>query len=540
MNFIKRIINNDLLSLRIKKDNLKFRFPPEPNGYLHIGHAKAIFINFNLARHYNVKFILRFDDTNPVNEKDYFINSIKYDLLWLGCRWNQETYTSDYFQILYEWAILLIKQGYAYIDDQPQDIINNQRLSDNINYRISPYRDRSINENLILFKKMKLGYFKEGDCVLRAKIDVNSPNIHYRDPIMYRIIYKVHNRTKDNWIIFPTYDWAHGQSDYIERISHSLCSIEFQNHRDLYNWYLNLLYTKGVKPKQIEFSRLNISYTLMSKRILNMLVNEKVVSGWDDPRLPTISGLRRRGYSSESIKNFCYLIGISKREKCIDLSLLEFCVRNHLNKISIRVIVIINPVKIIIENYLDNHYEYCYFKNRNKDNRMIFSKFLYIERSDFQEYPSDNFYRLCLGGYVKLKDSYIIKANKIIKNSEGDITEIYCTYYNDIDKFKDYVKSVIHWVSSLNYFPIKIRLYYPIYKVDNPWDYLNDNKIFNIINTNTVKVLTSYAEKYLLHASYNQHYQFIRNGYFILDKDSCCSKSKLIFNRTVKLKKSYN
>jgi glutaminyl-tRNA synthetase len=542
MSFIKNIINEDLLC-NIDKSNLRFRFPPEPNGYLHLGHAKAIFINFNLARYYNGKFILRFDDTNPVNEKNYFIDYIKKDISWLGCIWDEEHYTSDYFDILYQWAVKLILKGLAYVDHQSQHEINDQRRNPTIQGIISPYRDRSIQENLSLFTDMRLGRFKEGECVLRAKIDMNSSNMHFRDPVMYRILYKRHNRTGYNWKIYPTYDWAHGQSDYIEQISHSLCSIEFQNHKILYNWYLNLIYSQGIKPIQIEFSRLNVTYMLMSKRVLTLLVNNNIVTGWDDPRMPTISGLRRKGFTPESISTFCNTIGVSKREKLINFSLLELCARKHLYSISIKVMVVFKPVKIIISNYEENKYEYIYvtdhIKNCPVNRKIIFSKYLYIEREDFQENPSNDFFRLCLDGYVRLKYSYIIKAYKIVKNCLGQINQIFCLYYEDDNKLLNNIKvrSTIHWVSSVYFIPITVKIYQQVFNISNPAKYIKNNDYKDIINNNSLKIVSAYAEKFLINATRKYHYQFIRKGYYYLDKDS--TSNNLIFNRTVKLKNSH-
>lgn len=544
INFIEKIIERDLKK-GFSKFNLKFRFPPEPNGYLHIGHAKAIFINFFLSKKYNASINLRFDDTNPSKESDIFIDSIKKDINWLGFNWNTETYTSDYFEKLYNWAIYLIKIGKAYVDDQSQEKINDQR-GDIFNLGInSPYRNRSIDENISLFIKMKNARFREGSCVLRAKIDMNSRNINLRDPVMYRIIEKKHNRTGYDWVIYPTYDWAHGQSDYIEQISHSLCSIEFKNHRELYNWFLDIIYNKGVRPKQYEFSRLNLSYNVTSKRKLRYLVEKKFVSGWNDPRMPTLSGLRHRGYTPYSINNFCNRIGISKRENLINISLLNFILKKQLISSTIRVMVVLDPLKIVINNYPSDKFEVLKVINNPLNpklgyRKIIFSKYIYIEKKDFKLFPESNFLRLSLGRKVRLKNAYVIKALNIIKNDKNEILEIHCKYYPDsksnINKNKFIpslynVKSTLHWVSVNQFIKIEVRLYKKLFVYENL-----DRSKFNFLkffNNKSFKIVIGYAELFLKNCKIGDRIQFQRIGYFYVDYDNIFKKK--IFNAIVSL-----
>lgn len=528
----------------LSKKELRFRFPPEPNGYIHIGHMRAIHLNFTLGNKYNAPVNLRFDDTNPISESPLFIKAIKYDLKWLGYKWDNEFYTSDYFNQLYKWAKNIIISGNAYVDDQSQEKINLQRKTPFIPGIISPYRNRSISENLDLFLKMKKGYFDEGSCVLRAKIDMNSPNMNLRDPIMYRIIKKPHYRTKNNWCIYPTYDWSHGQSDYIENISHSLCSIEFENHRPLYNWYLNQINNKYIIPKQREFARLNISYSVLSKRKLQYIINKKIVKGWDDPIMPTISGLRRRGYTPESLINFCNIIGISKRDTIIDISLLENILRKELSKTSDRIMAVLNPIKIIITNYPDK-VEWLTAKNNPNNlksyNRKIpFSKILYIEKTDFMEKASENFFRLSIGQEVRLKNAYIIKANNLLKDKKGNISEIYCSYdsnslsmtsTNKSNNSNRKTKTTLHWVSSLHAIPIQVRTYDKLFTKYNLEKELNFIKYLNI---NAKKIINiCYAEPYIKNYKIGDRFQLQRIGYFCLDIYS--SKEQIILNRIINL-----
>nr|WP_317167116.1 glutamine--tRNA ligase [Blattabacterium cuenoti] len=511
-----------------------------------MGHVKAIYLNFKLGIKYNSPVNLRFDDTNPNKESKKFIESIKDDILFLGFKWDLESYASDYFNNLYNWAKILIKNNYAYIDDQPKNIIKFQRknyFESGIN---SNNRNRSSEENLFLFEKMKNGFFEEGFCVLRAKIDMSSSNINMRDPIMYRIIKKKHYKTGYDWCIYPTYDWAHGQCDYIEQISHSLCSLEFENKRPLYNWFIKKIYNnKNIKPKQIEFSRLNLSHTITSKRKIQYLINNKIIKSWDDPRLSTISGLRKRGYTSISIKNFIEKVGISKRNNIIDKSLLEFFIRNHLNKITPRIMVIMNPLKIIITNYPDNYVEWINAENNpvniNLGFRKIpFSKNLYIEFDDFLEKKRDEFFRLYIGNEVRLKNAYIIKAHSVKRNNKGIIKEIYCTYdpFSKSTKSKNNkkrnkrIKSTLHWVSISHAFLIKINLYNTLFLKKNP-DHIN-NIIYKNINLESLKKIIGYAEPHLKNiAKIGSHIQFQRNGYFYVEK----TNNLITFNKTVSLKK---
>ncbi|YCJ94268.1 MAG: glutamine--tRNA ligase [Candidatus Karelsulcia muelleri] len=540
LNFLEKIIEKDLKS-GFTKNKLLFRFPPEPNGYLHIGHAKSIFFNFKLAEKYKTSVILRFDDTNPIEEKKKFIEYIKNDILWLGFKWKKETYASNYFNKLYFLAKILIKKGKAYVDDQTQDQIQEQKKNHFEEGIESPYRKRSIKENLFLFEKMKNGCFNDGECVLRAKIDMKSPNMNLRDPIMYRIIKKKnHFKTKKNWCIYPTYDWTHGQSDYIEQISHSFCSFEFENHKPLYKWFLkNIKKKNSLIPKQYEFSRLNLNYNILSKRKLQILVKKKIVNGWDDPRMPTLSGLRRRGYTPKSINNFIKKIGLSKRENNIDISLLEFSIRKHLKKISYRVMVVINPILLIIENYPDDKVEWLNsenFPNQLKKNyrKIPFSKKIYIENEDFLEKKTKNFFRFSLGEEIRLKNAYILKANKISRNLDGSIKKIYCTYdKKSLSGFtrKKKIKCTLHWVSKIHAIKIKINIYDNLFlekKSEQLKNYLDK------INKNSLKTTIAYAEPSIRKATIYKKYQFQRIGYFCLDKLSFCL-DKLIFNKTVSL-----
>ena len=546
-NFIEEIINKDLAQ-GLETSKLRFRFPPEPNGFLHIGHAKALYLNFGLGKKYHAPINLRFDDTNPINEEQIYVDAIKKDLKWLGLNWDKECYASDYFDILFNFAITLIKQAKAYVDDQSQELINEQRKTPFEEGIESPYRKRSIEENLDLFHKMQKGEFKEGACVLRAKINMSSPNMHLRDPIMYRIIKKSHHRSADKWNIYPTYDWAHGQSDYIEEISHSLCSIEFENHKPLYNWYLEQIASKEKRlPKQHEFARLNLSYTITSKRKLQTLIQKKIVNGWDDPRMPTLSGLRRRGYRPEALAFFSKKIGIAKRENLIDFSLLEFSIREQLNKIAKRVMVVLDPIKLIIENYPEGQREWLNAENNQEDlnfgsRKIPFSRTLYIEREDFMEEPPKGFFRLSIGKEVRLKNAYIIKAQSIKKDNKGNIIEIYCTYDKDSlsgsfsQASKRKVKGTLHWVCSKEAIEIEARLYDRLFLEEFP-DKDKEKDFIDFINPDSLKILKAYAEPSLKEAQQEEPFQFQRIGYFILDTDS--TSNHLIFNKTVGLKEGW-
>ena len=548
LNFIEQIIEDDLAN-GMSKESLRFRFPPEPNGYLHIGHAKAICLNFGLGQKYNAPVNLRFDDTNPDKEEQEFVDSIREDVKWLGFEWTEERYASDYFQQLYDWAVQLIKEGKAYIDDQSSEVINEQRKTPFEPGIDSPFRNRSVEENLEIFERMKAGEFEEGTHVLRAKIDMTSPNMNMRDPVMYRILKRPHHRTGDTWKMYPMYDWTHGESDYIEGISHSLCSLEFKNHRDLYEWYVNNVSLDGQdqKPKQREFARGNVSYMITSKRKLMKLVQEGVVTGWDDPRMPTISGLRRRGYTAESIKNFWNVAGIAKRDNVLDISLLEFSVRDHLNKIAPRVFAVIDPVKVIIENYPDNQVEELEIENNPEDEtagtRIVpFTREIYIEREDFMEEAPKKFFRLSLGNEVRLKGAYFIKAERVEKDAEGNITTIYATYDPETksgsgtEASKRKVKGTLHWVSATENIPVEVREYDSLFTVESP-DAEKDVDFLQFVNKDSLTVKNGFAEPALKEAKVEDKFQFQRIGYFALDKDS--TSEKLVFNRTVTLKDAW-
>ena len=498
-NFLEQIIKDDLGNSH-SQNQLRFRFPPEPNGYLHIGHAKSIYINFGFGQQFSSPVNLRFDDTNPEKESVEYINSIKNDIRWLGYSWDKECYASDYFDQLYEWAEGLIKKGKAYVDDQNQETISDQRGIPTIPGKESPFRDRDVDTNLDLFRKMKDNYFKPGDCVLRAKIDMSSSNMHMRDPIMYRIIDHEHHRTKDNWVIYPTYDWAHGQSDYIENISHSFCTLEFEVHRELYDWFIsNISDEKKIIPKQREFARLNISYTIMSKRKLLELVESNEVDGWDDPRMPTISGMRRRGIPPAAIISFCEKVGVAKRENIIDFALLDYCTREVLNKKAYRLMVVIDPVELEILNYPDEKNELLKAENNPEDEsyghrEISFSKNLYIERDDFKEEFNRKYFRLSIGKEVRLKNAYIIKGERVEKNDSGEIIKIYCTYDpksksgSGTEESLRKVKGTIHWIDKNNYEKISVNNYDRLFKVEAPDGnkdddfrmYLNENSFVQV------------------------------------------------------------
>lgn len=547
LNFIEQIIEDDLAN-GMKREQLRFRFPPEPNGYLHIGHTKAICINFGLGEKYNAPVNLRFDDTNPEKEEQEYVDSIKEDVSWLGFQWDQELYASDYFQQLYEWAVQMIKDGKAYVDEQSSEIITEQRKNPTEPGIESPYRNRPVEESLDLFQRMKAGEFEEGTMSLRAKIDMTSPNMNMRDPVMYRILKRPHHRTGDQWKIYPMYDWAHGESDYIEQISHSLCSLEFENHRPLYDWYLDQVYEEGnVRNKQREFARMNVSYMITSKRKLHRLVKEGIVNGWDDPRMPTISGLRRKGYTPASIKNFIERVGVAKRENLIDIQLLEFFVREDLNKIARRMMAVKDPVKLIIENYPEDYEEWLETENNPEDpnagtRKIPFSREIWIEREDFMEEAPKKYFRLSIGNEVRLKSAYIIKAERVDKDENGEIKTIFATYDPDTrsgsgsEASQRKVKGTLHWVSVKHAVPVEIRIYDRLFTVEQP-DAEKDSDFLEFINPDSLTVVHGYAEPAIQEMETEQPIQFQRIGYFTKDTDS--TGDRLVFNRTVTLKDSY-
>lgn len=542
LNFIEEIIENDLNSG--KYETLITRFPPEPNGYLHIGHAKAICLNFGLTKKYGGYTNLRFDDTNPVTEKTEYVDSQQEDIKWLGFEWKNELYTSDYFDTLYDFAVKLIEKGLAYIDDSTAEEIAALKGTPTEPGTDSPFRSRSIAENLDLFARMKAGEFPDGARILRAKADMSSPNMIMRDPIIYRIKHAEHHRTGNKWCIYPMYDFAHGQSDSIEHITHSICTLEYVSHRELYDWFIEHL--EIFPSKQYEFARLNLSYTVMSKRKLLQLVNEGVVTGWDDPRMPTISGLRRRGYTPDSIREFCERIGIAKRENLIELSLLEFCVREHLNKIANRVMAVLDPIKLVITNYPEGQEETLNGENNPEAEdkggiRAIpFSNELWIEREDFMEEPAKKWFRLAPGATVRLKHAYIVQCENFVKDAEGNVTEVHCTYIPESKSGEDTsginVKGTIHWVSTKHAKKAEIRTYDRLFTVESPDSEEGDFKDY--LNPESVDVIKeAYIEPYLANADLDSRYQFIRKGYYCVDKDS--TPDHLIFNRTVGLKDAW-
>lgn len=540
LNFIEEIIEEDLVSG--KYTTILTRFPPEPNGYLHIGHAKSICLNFGLALKYSGKTNLRFDDTNPVKEETEYVDSIKEDVHWLGFNWAEELYASDYFDQLHAFALTLINKGLAYVDDSNAEEIASLKGSPTEPGKDSPYRTRTIEENIELFAKMKAGIYTDGEKVLRAKVDMAANNMHMRDPIIYRIKHAHHHRTGDHWCIYPMYDFAHGQSDSIEQITHSICTLEFIPHRELYDWFIEKL---GIFPsRQYEFARLNMTYTVMSKRKLLQLVTEGYVQSWDDPRMPTISGMRRRGFTAESIRNFCDRIGIAKRENLIDVSLLEFCVREDLNKIAYRAMAVLDPVKLIITNYLEGMAEDLISENgpdESYGNRIVpFSKELWIEREDFMEEPAKKWFRLAPGTMVRLKSAYIVRCVSFLKDDAGNITEVRASYIPESKSGEDTseikVKGTIHWVSVAHALPAEVRLYDRLFKVENPSQEEGDFKDY--INPDSLQVIpNAYLEPSLKNASIGSTYQFIRKGYFCRDKET--THGKMVFNRTVSLKDAW-
>lgn len=543
LNFIEQIITDDLKNG--KYTEIITRFPPEPNGYLHIGHAKSIVLNFGLTEKFGGKTNLRFDDTNPAVEEVEYVESIKEDVRWLGYDWeDREYYASDYFPHLFEYAVELIRKGLAYVDDSTSEVMKEERGVPTSPGTESKYRNRSIEENLDLFEKMNKGEFEDGSRVLRAKIDMSSPNMHMRDPVMYRIKREHHHRTGDEWIIYPMYDFAHGQSDSIEMITHSICTLEFEIHRPLYNWYIENL---GIFPsRQIEFARLNMTYTIMSKRKLLKLVQEGIVNGWDDPRMPTISGLRRRGYTPEAIRNFCERIGVAKRENVIDVSLLEFSVREHLNKIALRRMVVLNPVKLVITNYTEGKTEYLDVENNPEDEnggtrKVSFSGELYIEREDFMIDPPKKFFRLSAGSSVRLKNAYKITCESFTADENGEVSEIRCIYHPDSRSGQEdtsgvNVKATIHWVNAGESTPLELRIYDRLFLDEAP-DSHKDKDFMKFLNPESLINYHGQAEKSISEASMEDKFQFLRMGYFTMDKDS--TTDKLVFNRTVTLKDAW-
>jgi glutaminyl-tRNA synthetase len=547
LHFIEQIIEDSLAS-GFPQDKLRFRFPPEPNGYLHIGHAKSICLNFGLGLKYNAQVNLRFDDTNPAKEEQEYVDAIKDDLHWLGFEWAEERFASDYFQQLYDWAVLMIKNGKAYVDSQSSEDMAAQKGTPTQPGIDGPYRNRSVEENLTLFQGMKNGDFPEGSHVLRAKIDMASTNMLMRDPLMYRVLHRHHHRTGNDWKIYPMYDYAHGESDYIEQISHSICTLEFVMHRELYNWFLDQIYDdKKVRPNQYEFARLNLNYTVMSKRKLLQLVQENIVNGWDDPRMPTISGLRRRGYTANSIRKFCDIIGVAKRENVIDVSLLEFCLREDLNKTAPRVMAVLDPIKVVITNYPEGKEEFLDAENNQEDDeagfrKVPFSKELYIEREDFLEEAPAKFFRLSIGREVRLKNAYIIKGESVVKDASGNIIEIHVTYDEDSrsgsgsEASQRKVAGTLHWVSIKHAIEAEVRLYDRLF-IDEAPDSHKEKNFLDFMNSNSLQIVKGFVEPSLSEVKSGDKFQFQRLGYFNVDKDS--TVEKLVFNKTVGLKDAW-
>lgn len=547
LNFIEHIVEDDLNS-GFPKERLRFRFPPEPNGYLHIGHASSICLNFGLGKRYDAPVNLRFDDTNPEKEEQEYVEAIKRDVEWLGCHWDKECYASDYFAQLYQWAVQMIKSGTAYVDSQTSESMAAQKGTPTEPGIAGPYRDRSIEENLRLFAAMKEGKYSEGTHVLRAKIDMSSPNMLMRDPIMYRILNRAHHRTNTDWCIYPMYDWAHGQSDYMEQVTHSLCTLEFASHRELYDWFLDQVHQPGrIRPKQREFARRNLSHTIVSKRKLLQLVEQGLVNGWDDPRLPTISGMRRRGYSAEAIRNFADTIGIAKRENVVDVALLEFHVREHLNKITPRVMAVLDPLKLVIVNYPEDKEEWLDAENNPEDEgagmrQIPFSRELYIEREDFREEANRKYFRLKPGGEVRLKNGYIIKAEDVKKDTDGNITEIQCSYDprsrsgSGTEESLRKVKGTLHWVSCKHAIEAEVRLYDRLFTDAVP-DTHKDHDFLEFLNPTSLEIIRAFVEPGLREANIGDIFQFQRLGYFNVDLES--ASDKLVFNRTVPLRDTW-
>ena len=550
LNFIEQIVEDDLKN-GLSKKHLRFRFPPEPNGYLHIGHTKAIGISFGLGEKYDAPVNLRFDDTNPTKEEQVYVDAIKEDIAWLGYKWEDECYSSDYFDQLFDWAVLMINDGKAYVDSQSSESMAEQKGTPTQAGVDSPYRNRTVEKNLELFQQMRNGDFEAGTHVLRAKIDMKHTNMLMRDPIMYRILYASHHRTGTNWCIYPMYDWTHGESDYIEQISHSLCSLEFKPHRELYNWFKNTVYDYSSPkypklPKQREFARLNLNYTIMSKRKLLTLVEQGAVTGWDDPRMPTISGLRRRGYTPKSIKKFINSVGVAKRDNIIDVSLLEFYVREDLNKSAPRIMAVLDPVKLIITNYQNDKTELLDAENNPEDpksgsRQLPFSKTIYIERDDFKEEANNKFFRLTIGKEVRLKNAYIIKAESVVKDEKGKIQEIHCTYESKslsgsgTKESLRKVKGTLHWVSAAHAIEAEVREYDRLFSHEAPDSQEEDFMTF--LNPSSLNQITAFVEPNISNVQPNDHFQFQRLGYFCVDKDS--TNTKVVFNKTVGLRDNW-
>jgi glutaminyl-tRNA synthetase len=550
LNFLEQIVEQDLKK-GLPQNKLRFRFPPEPNGYLHIGHTKAIGISFGLGETYQAPVNLRFDDTNPAKEDQEYVDAIKEDISWLGYKWDKEVYSSDYFDQLYAWALQMIKDGKAYVDSQSSEAMAIQKGTPTQPGEDGPFRNRSVEENLALFNQMKNGEFKAGTHVLRAKIDMKHVNMLMRDPLMYRILHADHHRTGSTWCIYPMYDWTHGESDYLEQISHSLCSLEFKPHRDLYDWFKNIVFNYNNEslpliPKQREFARLNLSYTIMSKRKLLKLVEDKVVSGWDDPRMPTISGLRRRGYTPKSIRNFVNKVGVAKRDNIIDVSLLEFCVREDLNKKAARIMAVLDPIKLVIKNYTEGKEEWLEAENNPEDDsagsrKIPFSRNLYIERDDFKEEANSKYFRLSLGKEVRLKNAFIIKAENVVKDANGTILEIHCTYDpkslsgSGTPESLRKVKGTLHWVSISHAIEAEVREYDRLFLHEAPDSQAEDFSTF--VNPESLKERKALVEPHIKNATIGEQFQFQRIGYFNVDNDS--SATNMVFNKTVGLRDAW-
>ena len=546
-NFIEIIIDEDLAS-GLDQSLLKFRFPPEPNGFLHIGHVKAICVNFSLAKKYKAPVVLRFDDTNPVKEEQQYIDAIKKDISWLGFKWDEERFASDYFEQLYNWALELIKNGKAYVDSQSSTLMAEQKGTPTSPGENSIYRDRPIEENIRLFNEMRQGVYAEGKHVLRAKISMNANNMLLRDPVIYRVIKKEHPRTGSNWVVYPLYDWAHGESDYIEQISHSLCTLEFKPHRELYNWFLKQIADPNkLKPKQREFARLNLSHTITSKRKLMLLVSSGVVSGWDDPRMPTISGLRRRGYPPVALQEFVRLAGVAKRENIIEASLLEFCAREELNKTSNRVMVVLDPLKLTITNYPSDTDEMVVSENNPEnplsgEREMPFGKEIFIEKEDFKPEANRKFFRLTIGKEVRLKSAYIIKANELVYDDQNNVVEVLCTYDpksksgSGSEESQRKVKGTLHWVSKKGSVDIKVNEYDRLFEHPNPASAESNEELLKMINPNSSKTSIAKAEPFLSNAQKGDRFQFQRKGYFIVDNNET---PLIVFNKTVGLRDNW-
>ena len=547
-NFIEQIIDEDLNN-GFSSSKLKFRFPPEPNGFLHIGHVKAICINFSLAKRHDAPIVLRFDDTNPEKEEKKYIDAIKQDISWLGFEWDEERYASDYFGKLFNWALDLIKDGKAYIDSQSSEKIAEQKGTPTSPGSNSPNRNRSVEENLDLFGKMKEGVFDEGTHVLRAKIDMNSPNMLMRDPVIYRVLKKSHPRTNNDWVIYPMYDWAHGESDYIEQISHSLCTLEFEPHRELYNWFLDqVVEANKIRPKQREFARLNLSHTITSKRKLMFLVEQGHVMGWDDPRMPTVSGLQRRGYPPSALVSFVKTAGVAKRENVIEASLLEFCAREELNKSSKRAMVVLDPLKITITNYPEDQTELISSENNPEDpetdfREIPFSREILIEREDFKPEANRKFFRLKLGKEVRLKSAYIICANEVVYGDNEEIIEVKCSYDplsksgSGTEESQRKVKGTLHWVSKNQAIPVEVREYDRLFLHPSPSAAKTDEELAQMLNPNSKKITKAFAEPSLKSSKSGDRFQFQRKGYFVVDKDT--SQNNIVFNKTVGLRDNW-